>query len=747
MSFDIEKLYALLPAVYRIRDIELAEQMDNLLTPVERAELQHLRSLSSLTDKQKSRLKGLEDKRQRGPLKALLSVIAEQSVVLADNLEQLYDDFFIETCAEWVVPYIGDLIGARGISVFPGASFTDRAFVANTMSYRRRKGTWAVLEQLARDVTDWDASVVEYFQLLATTQYMNHIRLENLSLSDMGDSKSLEFVNTPFDKLARTADVRRIEPRRGKYNIQNIGIFLWRLGSYSVTNAPAFKLDNERYRFDALGKDIQLYTRPQTEDEITHLAEPINVPMPLYRRVLNRSIDTYYGLGKSLLVTVNGQEVPTAESSPPGAALSVCICDLSDVKDSGGNVIGWAHRPAGKLAMDPVLGRIAFPVTSPPSPAPADVRVTYHYGFSAAMGGGEYDREESFISTAADVKVRDEQQTIQMAVTQLGTGGGVIEVTDSDIFFETPAIHLDSPGKREIELRAADGARPLIAPSGEIVISGGDESDVTLNGFVIAGALRVVPFIDGNSSPNKLRNLRKLRLRHCTLVPGDVPALQGIDGSPPVATTARLAAPVLFIETSDTSIEIEQCILGSIRAVSGAQVSIRNSIIDASQMDAVAYAGLTGDDPGPPLTIENSTVIGKIYTRTMALASNTIFFSELKPGDNWPAPVRAERLQQGCIRFCYVPPGSQLPRLSHCQPATAGDAARVRPVCTSLRYGDAAYCQLSPACAIEITTGADDQVEMGAFHNLYQPRREANLRAALNEYLRFGLEAGIFYAS
>jgi hypothetical protein len=743
MSFDIEKLYALLPAVYRIRDIELAEQTDNLLTPVERAEMQLLRSVSSLTAKQENRLKGLEDKRQRGSLKALLSVIAEQSIVLADNLEQLYDDFFIETCAEWVVPYIGDLIGARGISVFPGASFTERAFVAHTMAYRRRKGTKSVVEQLARDVTDWDANVVEYFQLLATTQYMNHIRLDNLSFSDIGDSKSLEFVNTPFDKLARTADVRQIEPRRGKYNIPNIGIFLWRLGSYSVTDAPAFKLDNERYRFDALGKDIQLYNNPQTEDEIEHLAEPINVPMPLDRRVLDRYLDTYYGPGKSLLVTVDGQEISTAESSPPGAALSVCICDLSDVVDSGGNVTGWAHRPAGKLAIDPVLGRIAFPVTSPPSPAPTNVRVTYHYGFSAAMGGGEYNREESFTSIAADVKVRADQQTIQLAINQLGLGGGVIEVTDSDIFFETLAIHLDSPGKREIELRAADGARPLIAPSGEIVISGGDESDVTLNGFVIAGPLRV-PSLDGNGNPNKLR---KLSLRHCTFVPGDMPALQGMGGSPPVATTARLAAPMLLIESSDTSIEIEQCILGAIRAVSGAQVSIRNSIIDASQTDAVAYAGLTGDDPGPPLTIENSTVIGKIYTRAMKLASNTIFFSDLNPGDNWPAPVRAERLQQGCVRFCYVPPGSQLPRLSHCQPATAVDAARVRPVFTSLRYGDAAYCQLSPACAVEITTGADDQVEMGAFHNLYQPRREANLRAALNEYLRFGLEAGIFYAS
>jgi hypothetical protein len=204
---------------------------------------------------------------------------------------------------------------------------------------------------------------------------------------------------------------------------------------------------------------------------------------------------------------------------------------------------------------------------------------------------------------------------------------------------------------------------------------------------------------------------------------------------------------MLIIESPNTIVEIDECIVGGMRAVSGARVSIRNSILDASRTDAVAYAGLTDNDPGATLTIENSTVIGKVYTRTMKLASNTIFFSDLKASDDWPAPVRAERLQQGCVRFSYVPPGSQLPRLFHCQPGKVAAANRLRPVFTSLRYGDAAYCQLSPACAIEITTGADDQVEMGAFHNLYQPRRDANLRAALKEYLRFGLEAGIFYAS
>ena len=33
---------------------------------------------------------------------------------------------------------------------------------------------------------------------------------------------------------------------------------------------------------------------------------------------------------------------------------------------------------------------------------------------------------------------------------------------------------------------------------------------------------------------------------------------------------------------------------------------------------------------------------------------------------------------------------------------------------------------------------------MGAFHELFEPQRETNLRIRLDEYLRFGLEAGVF---
>lgn len=761
MSFDVEKLYSLLPAISRIRDIELAGTQEDLLVPKEAAELKQLQSLSALTAKQARRLAELDDKRQRGPLKALLSVLAEQAEVLEENLDQLYDDLFIETCAEWVVPYIGDLIGVRGVTAFPGARFTQRAFVANTMRYRRRKGAGTVLEELARDVTNWPASVVEYFQLLATTQYLNHLRPENLSVANLHDSESLEFIGTPFDRVTRTADVRRVEPRRGKYNIPNIGIFLWRLTDFPITNAPVFRLDDQRYLFDVLGKDIQLYNDAEAEDHITHLAEPINVPMPFARRFLKRRLGAYYGFDEQEKVksfVLNERDPSPPHDRVPIAVNRIRICDLSDLKDDNGNVITgldgkpvWAHVPQNRIAVDPVLGRIALPVESPPVAPPQDFRVTYHYGFSAEMGGGEYERVETFIGEGTIVRVPkvlpQDQPTIQLALDQIAASGGIVEIQNNDRFFETPKISAGTIQGSKIEFRAIRERRPAIVlpppASGDILITGGAGSEVTLNGLLIAGGRLRVPNNDTLGNPNQLR---RLRLHHCTLAPGAIAEMTFPDLSPPITIAGQLPEPRLLVELPNLIVEIDSCIVGAIRAVAGAEVQITNSIVDASASTEIAFADPL-EDAGAPLEIENSTIVGKVFTETMRLASNTIFLADLKTLDPWPAAVRAERLQEGCVRFSFVPPGSQLPRRYRCQPVSAAAAARVRPAFTSLRYGDAAYCQLSATCAVEITRGADDQVEMGAFHNLYQPRREANLRAALDEYLRFGLEAGIFYAS
>jgi len=97
MSLTADQLYALLPAIYRTRDAE----------------------------------NGM-------PLQALLTVMAAQGAILEENIQQLYDDQFIETCASWAIPYIGDLVGSNPIYEISGAAYGRRAEVANTIGYRRR---------------------------------------------------------------------------------------------------------------------------------------------------------------------------------------------------------------------------------------------------------------------------------------------------------------------------------------------------------------------------------------------------------------------------------------------------------------------------------------------------------------------------------------------------------------------------------------------------------------------------------
>jgi hypothetical protein len=52
---------------------------------------------------------------------------------------------------------------------------------------------------------------------------------------------------------------------------------------------------------------------------------------------------------------------------------------------------------------------------------------------------------------------------------------------------------------------------------------------------------------------------------------------------------------------------------------------------------------------------------------------------------------------------------------------------------------------LSLDCSREIRAGADNGAEMGVFNMLMQPQREANLLTRFEEYLAFGLEAGLIF--
>jgi len=678
----------------------------------------------------------LRDAEQGGPLEQFLTVFAEQFAVLEEDLDQLYDDLFIETCAEWVVPYIGDLVGNRTLHGVVPKTRSRRAEVANTIAYRRRKGTACMLEQLARDVTGWNARVVEFFRLLGWTQNMNHHLPASVYAPDQRRWEPLERLGTAFETAAHTVSVRRIATEKGRYNVPNIGIFVWRLDAHSLTGSPAFKLDGRRYLFSPLGNNTQLFNLPQTEDDITHLAEPLNVPEAISRRVLDAHLDDYYGEDLSLLLATGSGPVDPSE---------VTVCDLSDV---GGGA--WAHVPPTKIAIDPVLGRIAFPTAS----GSRKVKVNYHWGFSADMGGGEYERRTSLDNELTPISNVVTGSSIQDALDDR-EGGGVVEIDDSGRYAEALAITVD--GGEKIELRAANEHRATMVINGDLEITGGADGVVSLNGLLITGGAVRVPEAAGNE-------LSRLLIRHCTLVPGI--GLER-DGSP-----QKPNQPSLVVEASDVKVEITDSIIGGVRIGIGSRVEIRDSIIDATAQSGVAYAHPDGVEAGGELSIERSTVIGKIHTRLLRLVSNSILLAQLADPDTWPAPVRSARKQEGCLRFSFIPEGSPVPRRYRCQPdlavravieaalekdpnlgaadqadLAAGVTARMRPVFNDLRYGRPAYAQLGTSCPSEIRTGADDESEMGAFHELFQPQRETDLRIRLDEYLRFGLEAGVFHAT
>ena len=72
-----------------------------------------------------------------------------------------------------------------------------------------------------------------------------------------------------------------------------------------------------------------------------------------------------------------------------------------------------------------MLGRIAFAdaQTEPPL-------VTFHYGFSDDMGGGEYDRAATFDAVLTPVeKVPAPHATIQDALNAVAAGG-VVEISE-----------------------------------------------------------------------------------------------------------------------------------------------------------------------------------------------------------------------------------------------------------------------------------------------------------------------------
>ncbi|HEY8201908.1 MAG TPA: hypothetical protein VII47_11190 [Actinomycetota bacterium] len=746
-----DRLYDLLPAIYRMRDAD-----------------------------------------QGYPLRALLAVVAEQVNLVEDDILQLWNNWFVETAEAWAVPYIGDLIGYRPVLDAGEAGsqpteqgrallrvLTPRREVANTIRYRRRKGTLALLEQLASDIAGWPARPVEFFKLLAWTQNLNHLHLHRARTAELRNANVLDLLDGPFDRTAHTVDVRRINSHRtiGRYNIPSVGVFVWRLRSYSVTRSPAncSEADGPHcFTFSVLGQDTPLFAKPRARTRPTAIPGELSLPTPIRRRGFDEHPSRWYGPSRSFAIWADGWAGFDPDVPIPVSA--IIPADLT----------GWRYVPPHRhIAVDPVLGRFAFPPNQLPRKG---VRVTYHYGFPADIGGGEYDRPISDPSphpAGPDGKPPPKPSLYRVGrgqtLTRIGDAlakwrtdnpeDAVIELTDSGVYVEPVQIALSAG--QTLQIRAANRVRPVIRlldwqtdlPD-SMTIAMGAGSRFTLDGLLVTGrAVQVTgPQNNDNGEPGDGEGKpdgspppicsSQLVIRHCTLVPG-----WGIDCD---CEPMRPAEPSLELSGVRSKVRIEHSIVGSIQVTEERlhtdpiPLTITDSIVDATGPEKEAIGAPGAGIAHVLLTMARCTVFGIVDVHAMALGCNSIFND----------CVHVARRQIGCMRFCYVPPGCRTPRRYHCQPdlvvqavkdrgldpaaqdrEIAAETLRVRPQFVDTRYGRPAYAQLALTGAAEIKEGADDESEMGVYHDLFEPQRRANLEARLDEYTPAGMDVGLIFAT
>jgi hypothetical protein len=272
-----------------------------------------------------------------------------------------------------------------------------------------------------------------------------------------------------------------------------------------------------------------------------------------------------------------------------------------------------------------------------------------------------------------------------------------------------------------------------------------------LNGLLIAGAPGIIP---ATPSPIALvhaplqrtdgtySRLANLNLTHCTLVPGWSISPTGNVLVNPLDTSS----PTLVAEPSGLAVNVARSILGSVRIDRLVTFTASDSILDATNPTAIAYAAPDSSTEGPSggaLTLVGCTVFGKVHSTLFTLISDCIFCAGRSSlADPWPAALIADRKQAGCVRFSYLPPGAITPRRFQCI-EEAPD--KPQPVFFAERYGAPGYAKLLASTSDLIRRGADDGGEMGVFHYLLNPLRETDLRIRMQEYLPVGMEFGLIY--
>ena len=554
-------------------DIHYADKLWNLLPAVYRAQ-------------------DTDDFSANGPLREIVNRIGAQAAVLRRSIDRMWDDQSIETCDDWLVPYIGALLDVNLVAGLDGRG--QRVDVAKTIYYRRRKGTVAILEEIATNITGWDAKIVEFFRRLgrtrhgldppigsaATTPGVAELQLAEglvgrLTHTGIGGFADLRNVygatkaHSAFDEFFHTADLRQGRGRFGWYGIPRLGVFLWRLLSLPVgpaTPVPVLGCP-DWFTFDPTGRDIPLFGQARPSNAFgNHWVSPseAQLPTPISQPLLDMD------LAASLSILYPGAlSVSQFLASPPEI-----------------NVL-----PAPAVTIRPERGRFRHAAGSPA--LPGEIVASYCYGFPSEIGAGPYDRRVGTIAieTPVPAVTLSGGRATPVALPDQGT----VTFADSLTYAGVGAVSVQGT----LTLRAGTRQRPVIRlpeAGGPVTIVGTPGSRLALDGIFITGGDIVLQ-----------GSFDAVTLSCCTLDPGSEAPVSAAPGSPPpapfaIAADGRALAPTrLWVEARVTALTADRCILGPVRTRNGGVVetlSISNSIVQAiATTDDGAIAPADVKDP------------------------------------------------------------------------------------------------------------------------------------------------------
>lgn len=693
----------------------------------------------------------LRDRDNGQVLQALLAVFDEQFDKIEQDIDALYDDQFIETCAPETIAYIGDLVGAR-LTREAGRLPTMRSYVGNLVGYRKRKGLAGVLAQVAHGVTGWGVRAGSNSDMLNVVEPLKVYSRGVSGTVDLRNLATIATLHSPDDMSHHTVELRLPRAQTtetvqvGRFNHQAFLIFVYRLGGYPTEwTQPAFQDSTSQCGFfHPFGIDTPLFEwilAPLAQRADTG-AERFTVAQPLTRAKLAALLASN---PKTLPFVIRGQ---TSQGIRDFSAEEICVWDLSDWNWNGSN-------SKILVAVDPELGRFALRSEV----APSSVRISAMSGFSTDMGGGPYDRAhlgpvpnrlflvgpyredvdnsgESVISTHGSLHEAIAAWKNWVLQKESASLTATIRVVDSRTYSwgreKNSWTHIDV-GANALTIEADNGQRPCLL--GNVTLTGTMGGKARFDGLLWDGRVSasgsiIVEVVDSTILARRTR----------------------AEGNPIFSKST--IKPEMSL-----SVRIERSIVGGIRlSRNGATLMIEDSIVDSATngqddtfleapsgtMDVAmsmvlgtadgqfALRGFGTDAPNQaaaPATIARTTLLGGVNVAWLS-AKDTLFTQTVHALS-----------AHGSLQYCYVPPNSRVPHMYHSVQSYPG------PLFSSTRYGDPAYCQLDGATSPQILEGASNGSEMGAFQCINANERRKNLEHILNSYVPLTLNPKIFYVT